>query len=356
MATSSTRRKAAPDPDARVDFYLVEAPTLPEAASPGVLDLAPPASRDPYDVAVAALGRSAPQLMAIDAAAEAERPHPSMLSTQQLRAERDELAALFAGAPKDQRRVHRRTVEQLGAVEAQLAGVQARVGERESWLASHARGLAGLAHRDETKATRADLANLRQQQSWLEEKLAGLKQRERQRAAWDETHTSDVEGGRVVAAELAWRSKARCTARTVDAPAWLGSLLGSIPDSTRGRRAWRAAAEQAEGYRDRYHVQANGLGERPTDLGQLRAWRACHETAHHLSERGRVLNGEREQQGGRPGVGDRLSRMLMHPAGTHAQRSLPGGTRRTQGRKGRAQPGFNVGWRSVDREDGSDGQ
>ncbi len=179
------------------------------------------------------------------------------------------------------------------------------MGERESWGASPGRGRAGLAHRDAVKAAHADLVNLRQQQVWLKERLAGLEQRERQlarderqRAAWDETHTGDVERGRVVVAELAWRSKARSTARTVDTPEWLGGLLGPVPDSTRGRRVWRAAAEQAEAYRDRYHVETDGLGERPTDLGQLRAWRACHETAHRLGDRVRTRDGQREQQRG----------------------------------------------------------
>jgi conjugative relaxase-like TrwC/TraI family protein len=287
----------------RADFYLVEAPALPDAAD--VLDLVPPASRDPYDVAIAALGRSMPQVMAIDAAAEAERPHPSTLSTTQLRQERDELVGLFAAAPRDQRRVHRRTVEQLDAVEAELAGVRARVSERESWLASHGRGLVGLARRDAVKAARADLANLRQQQVWLQEKLAGLEQRERQlarherqRAAWDETHRADAERRREVAAELAWRSKARSTARTVDTPEWLADLLGPVPDSTRGHRGWRAAAEQAEAYRDRYDIDADALGERPMDLAQLREWRACHQMIDRLVERTRGRDQQREPDRG----------------------------------------------------------
>ncbi|MGH8899052.1 MAG: hypothetical protein ACRDZ4_19010 [Egibacteraceae bacterium] len=85
---------------------------------------------------------------------------------------------------------------------------------------------------------------------------------------------------------------------TVETPEWLAGLLGPVPDSVRGRRTRRAAAKEAEAYRDRYHVDTNGLGERPTDLGQLRAWRACHETAHRLDGRTRPRDREREQQRG----------------------------------------------------------
>jgi hypothetical protein len=140
----------------------------------------------------------------------------------------------------------------------------------------------------------------------LEDKLAKLEQRERylarherQRAAWNETHIPDIERGREVAVELAWRSKARSTARTVDNPRMAGQPTCPIPGTARGRRAWRVAAEQVEGYRDRYHIQTDGLGERPTDLGQLREWRTCHDTAHRLTERTSGRDHDREPQRGR---------------------------------------------------------
>ncbi len=174
MYVASTR------PKMRADFYLVEAPEPPQLADE--IDLLPPASSDPYDVAIAAMGRSAPQRLAIDAAAEAERTYPSLLSTAELRAERDHLARLFAGAPRDQRRRYRQVAAQLDQTAANLEAVESRIAELHSWLASHGRGLAAWGSRDAVHAARAEHAQLVEQQRWLAGKHVELEQLERQLA------------------------------------------------------------------------------------------------------------------------------------------------------------------------------
>ena len=286
MYVASTR------PKVRADFYLIEAPEPPQLADE--IDLPPPASRDPYDLAIAAMARSAPQRLAIDAAAEAQRTHPSLLSTAQLRAERDGLADLFASAPRDQRHRHRQATQQLNHTTAQLAAVESRAAELNSWLASHGRGLAAWTRRDAIHSARAEHAQLVEPQAWLADKHAELEQlerqlarAERQRAAWVETHTADRDRAEAVTIELGWRSRARATARTIDAPPWLADTLGAAPESTRGRRRWKAAAAQVEAYRDRYHITEPGLGPQPPDLAQLRDWHTCHQTVERINPRAR---------------------------------------------------------------------
>ena len=162
------------------------------------------------------MGRSAPQRLAIDAAAEAEHPHPWLLSTAQLRAGRDQLAELFASAPRDQRRRYRQVSEELDQTAAKLEVVESRAAELNSWLASHGRGLAGWARRDAVQAARVEHSQLAEQHTWLADKQAALEQlerqlarAERQRAAWVEVHTADRDRAEMVTVELGWRLRAR---------------------------------------------------------------------------------------------------------------------------------------------------
>ncbi|MGH8934179.1 MAG: AAA family ATPase, partial [Egibacteraceae bacterium] len=200
----------------RADLYLVEGPTVPEPDAAGVLDLAPPRSADPYDVAVAALSRADPQRLAIDAERDTLRPLVSSLSTRELRAERDALGQVLDARPRPLLFSFRQTVEQRADVEERLAAARDRQGQLESWLANHGRGLAGVARRGEVKAARAELAQLGRLETHLAGRLAQLEERERefrrheqQRAVWDEAHAVEASRDREVRGELAWRAHAR---------------------------------------------------------------------------------------------------------------------------------------------------
>jgi hypothetical protein len=195
------------------------------------------------DVAVAALGRADPQRLAIDASRATARPLVSTLTTRQLREERDQLAGIPASRPRPALISFRQTVEQRADVEEQLADARDRQGRLESWLASHGRGLTGLAHRAEVKAVRAELAQLGRLAQHLSGRLSRLEERERefrrheqQRAVWDEAHVAEASRDREVRAELAWRTHARARAHETDPPEWLRGLLGPRPDSRRGQR------------------------------------------------------------------------------------------------------------------------
>jgi hypothetical protein len=280
----------------RADFYLIEGPAVPERDEAGILDLAPPMSADPYDVAVAALGRADPQRMAIDAARETARPLVSSLTTKELRAERDQLAQVLATRPRVQLTSFRRTVEQRTEAEQRLAAARDRQAQLESWLASHGRGVGALARRAEVKATRDELAQLGLLEGHLTGRLERLGDRERQfrrheqqRAVWDEAHAPEVSRDREVRGELAWRARAQSKAYQVDTPEWLVGLLGPVPDSRRGQRAWRAAAEKVTGYRDRYQITdgRDVLGLQPRDLTQRREWRDCQQSIERVRTRDR---------------------------------------------------------------------
>jgi hypothetical protein len=48
---------------------------------------------------------------------------------------------------------------------------------------------------------------------------------------------------------LAWQRRATGVAVEADRPGYVLQELGPVPESTRGRRAWRQAAAQIEDYR-----------------------------------------------------------------------------------------------------------
>src|SRR4029434_4165212 len=67
--------------------------------------------------------------------------------------------------------------------------------------------------------------------------------------------------------------RARCAARVTPEharPAYLRQELGPVPESTRGRRAWRQAAAQIEDYRRTYHITDldRALGPEPRNPAQ----------------------------------------------------------------------------------------
>jgi hypothetical protein len=68
-----------------------------------------------------------------------------------------------------------------------------------------------------------------------------------------------------------------------DRPGYVLEALGPVPESTRGRRAWRQAAAEIEQYRRSYQITDPGraLGPEPRDLTQ----RADRQRARSAIER-----------------------------------------------------------------------
>jgi hypothetical protein len=120
---------------------------------------------------------------------------------------------------------------------------------------------------------------------------------------------------------LAWQQRARglaCEAVDQDRPGYLREALGPVPESTRGKRAWRQAAAQISEYRSVNGITdlERALGPIPRQAPQRADWQratAAIERVHHkqrVAERGRD----------HPAV-----RLQEHPAARAPQRGMPPG-------------------------------
>jgi hypothetical protein len=237
-------------------------------------------TRDPLDdrveATVRAMGRPGEQTFAID---QELLIAVRQLTVPQLRQERDRLRALLANAPVSVE--HRITLaeERQRQAEAHLAGAQAASTAAGGWAGrawrrhSPARGWA----RGQPPMPTAAATRLADQTA---AELVDLRRQQQQRAAFLERHQPAGDRYRAVVAELGWRSRATSRALELDPPVWLTSLLGQVPETNRGRRAWRQTATRLDSYRDSYQLSdpERPLGTEPTgDLTRRRAWRAARQ-------------------------------------------------------------------------------
>ena len=88
---------------------------------------------------------------------------------------------------------------------------------------------------------------------------------------------------RQVVRALAWQRRATGLAMEQDRPVYVLEVLGPVPASTRGRRAWRRAAAEIEHYRRSYQITDpdRALGPEPHDRTQ----RADRQQARTAIER-----------------------------------------------------------------------
>jgi hypothetical protein len=138
---------------------------------------------------------------------------------------------------------------------------------------------------------------------------------------------------RVVRA-LAWQQRARglaCEAVDQDRPGYLREALGPVPDSTRGKRAWRQAAAQVEEYRTVWRVSdpERALGPIPREARQRADWQrasAAVERVHHnhrVTERDRDHQAVRLQEHRRRGPAASPEHQQQSPARAHPERDTP---------------------------------
>jgi hypothetical protein len=97
-----------------------------------------------------------------------------------------------------------------------------------------------------------------------------LRQHQQRRQGWLEANAHLGPQYRQVVRTLAWQRRATGLAVEQDRPGHVLEALGAVPESTRGRRAWRQAAAQIEQYRRAYHITdpERPLGPEPHDLAQ----------------------------------------------------------------------------------------
>jgi conjugative relaxase-like TrwC/TraI family protein len=179
------------------------------------------------------------------------------LSTRELRAERDRLAARRAKCPPDRSR------------ELRLAAQRVREAEqaRQQALTDHQAAREQVAALQGSWRRRRDLAAARERLVLAEHGLQtttrqadqaaerlGLLRREQQRLhAWLEAHDEDLRvQERAVMREAAWRRRVDQRALALDPPGWLLAELGPVPADPQERAVWRTAAAELDGYRRAY--------------------------------------------------------------------------------------------------------
>jgi conjugative relaxase-like TrwC/TraI family protein len=222
------------------------------------------------------------------------------LSTRELRAERDRLAALRAACPPDRSRELRLATQR--AAEAEQAGQQAL---REQQQAAEEIGaLQGRLRRRDLQAARERLVlaehGLRTttgQADQTAERLGVLRRAQQRRLGWLEAHDAELRlQERAVAREAAWRRRVDQRALALDPPAWLLAELGPVPADRRERAVWHVAAAELDGYRRAYGLEHDRPAKHALGRVAREGWAVAPTTAP-AAERADATGGHREDRG-----------------------------------------------------------
>ena len=127
------------------------------------------------------------------------------------------------------------------------------------------------------------LAVATQQANRAHDRERELRQHQQRRDGWLEANAHLGPQYRQVVRALAWQRRATGLAVEQERPGYVLEALGPVPESTRGRRAWRQAAAQIEHYRRSYQItdRDRALGAEPRDPSQ----RADRQRARTAIER-----------------------------------------------------------------------
>jgi conjugative relaxase-like TrwC/TraI family protein len=268
-----------------VRLYLVEELTAPDHDDTRH-------TRDPLADRVAAtlraMRRPGEQVFAIDQELATE---VRALSVAELRRERDRLAELLAGAPPSV--THRITLAEQRHRQAEQRLTQAEHAATPaagSWGGRAWRMLRPTPRPARVEATVA-VAEAARAADQAARELVELRRQQQQRAGFLERHQPAAVRYTAVVRELGWHGRATAWALELERPAWLVEVLGEVPESSRGRRAWRQTAGHLQHYRDAYPSSDRDrpLGPEPTrDLKQRWAWRACRQAIDHYQRQHRT--------------------------------------------------------------------
>jgi conjugative relaxase-like TrwC/TraI family protein len=234
----------------------------PEPQGGGELDLPDHDQPDAYLQLAQALSRAGGQTLAMDTPSN---PDLRRLSTAELRAERDRLRRQLDQAPRDRsRELARATTHRQQAEEALAAHQPSTSGQTGGMLRWLRRGS------DQQAQTPGGLAVATQQANRAHDRERELRQHQQRRDGWLEAYAHLGPQYRQVVRALAWQRRAAGLAIEQDRPGYVLEALGPVPESTRGRRAWRHAAAEIEDYPRTYHIADpdRALGAEPTGLTQ----------------------------------------------------------------------------------------
>ncbi len=267
----------------------------------------PAADRTPKDQAdqlatVARRDRS--KRLAADTSAPVD---PRSMSKHDLRARRDQLAALLDAGPRDQSRLLDHATTKRQQDEQRLAEATGRRQQARDLVAGLERGPARFLRR-------GDLARARQQAEQAEQARLVARQaadraadRERQARQAQQQHQAHREANpdlaaeyRAVVREDKWRTRAEARAVELLRPGW-SRELGERPATVKGGRAWDRAVEQAVEYRQRWKVEdtERALGPEPHGKDVSLEQRRARRHAEQAIGRTRDLVGDRTERGAR---------------------------------------------------------
>jgi conjugative relaxase-like TrwC/TraI family protein len=217
-------------------------------------------ARAPEELLARVLSRDGSKTLATDTG---DLPDVRRLSTAELRAERDRLAALRAACPPDRsRELHLAAQRAAQAEQArqqaradhqaaaqQVAALQGRLLGRRDFQAARDR-LALAEHALQTTTGQADQAA---------ERLGILRRAQQRHLGWLEAHDTKLRiQEHAVMREAAWRRRVDQRALALDPPTWLLAELGPVPSDPSERAVWCAAAAELDGYRRVYGLDHAG--------------------------------------------------------------------------------------------------
>jgi AAA domain/TrwC relaxase len=230
------------------------------------------------------------------------------LSTRELRAERDRLAALRAACPPDRSRefqlatcraaeadqARKHAQAKHEAASEEVAALTGRWSGRRQLAAARER-LVLADHALKTTSGQADQAA---------ERLGILRRAQQRHLGWMEAHDAALRmQERAVAREGAWRRRVDQHALALDPPGWLLAELGPVPTDPQERAVWRAAAAELDGYRRVYGLDDPGLAKHRWGRVAQDGWPAAAATQLAAEAADKI-----SWQPGQPGRGGRPSR------------------------------------------------
>jgi conjugative relaxase-like TrwC/TraI family protein len=262
----------------------------PEPQGTGELDLPDRDQPDGYLQLAQALSRAGGQTLAIDTPSS---PELERLSTTDLRAERDRLRRQLDQAPRDRRRELTRAAAHRQQAEEALATYQQAGGHQPAGM------LGWLRHSNDPPAQLPGaLALASQQANRAHDRERELRQHQQRRQGWLEANAHLGPQYRQVVRTLAWQRRATGLAVEADRPGYVLEALGPVPESTRGRRAWRQAAAQIEDYRHTYQITDpdRALGPESRDPTQRAARQRARTTIEGVQAKQRATDRIRDRQ------------------------------------------------------------
>jgi conjugative relaxase-like TrwC/TraI family protein len=262
----------------------------PEPHGAGELDLPDRDQPDGYLQLAQALSRAGGQTLAIDTPTS---PDLQQLSTAELRAERDRLRRQLDHAPRDRSRELERASAYRGQAEQALAAHQPTTGRQPG-------GMLGWLRVDHERPVGmpGGLAVASQQVTRAHDRERALRQHQQRRDGWLEANAHLGPQYRQVVRTLAWQRRATGLAVEQERPGYVLEVLGPVPASTRGRRAWRLAAAEIEQYRHAYQITDpdRALGPEPHDPAQRADRQRARTAIARVRAKQRAANRTREPQ------------------------------------------------------------